>query len=303
MSDFERLLTEKLETEIFNILIFDSEYFENDKYNGYYHAQTKKASRQIGEQLRKHLIFYALGEKEFDDLYKNGRLRDIEKEVKTIKNNRLPKRKGATNGIYSETLLDLFLYILFPTIKKACIKPIHRQRTDNQELKGFDSYHMVIDGDNKYLILGQAKLGDRYYCIKDIESDLKKVEFLYTYDELFFISDKRESLVIEVKQILLSLNNKLFEDSGLNNEQKKESIKYYFEENNIKIIMPCLLSYPKPSIYDENFETKYIIEMEDIKKSVEDFAVKLEWDIRIVFIFFPIESSKELRKGMNFDEI
>lgn len=286
-----------------DVLIFTYSHSGKEKYKIYphYHGFEDNTPFELGVILRKHIIFSSYSEREIVKKYNSGQMRNLEKLVQWTKKNRLPNRKGVQNGLYSEVLLDLILNLAYPNIYKGCIRTIHRQRSDNNEIKGFDSVHVLID-ENKiaYMLLGQAKLGQKKYCINSIKEDLEKMGFLYTYDELCFIADKVDSLEAPVKELLEGLNSLFFEMEDKDVQFRKKNLKEYLTQNNIILTIPCLIAY------DSN--TSYILK--EISKIVEEITSVISIlnseeyshdgiDFDISFIIFPISNVNKLREGMD----
>lgn len=300
--EYRKIFEQKIQNKILNNLIFIQQELTSEKFNCYYHRNSLNASFQIGEALREHLLFCVYSEQEYLDLYKRGRLDNPDKIINHIKLNRLPKRKGPQNGVYSETLLDMLLMFKNRDIKKTSIRTLHRQRSDNNEIKGFDSAHMIVEENETILLFGQAKLGARYYCISEIEKDIEKLDFLYTFEEMMFIADKRESLDLKVQAILSGLNDLFMDISDKSIQDKEKFVNDYFQRNNIRIVIPCLLAYEKSSIYSDDFDVHYRKEINSIVESVQGLHSKLKICKGLSFMFFPVVSKDELRKGMNIDE-
>ncbi|MBR3839608.1 MAG: hypothetical protein IKM20_00545 [Erysipelotrichales bacterium] len=302
MAEFYEIFCERIKDRVLEHLIFIEYDLKNGKYNKYHHENNEDASSKIGNLLKEYLPYCVYSEQEFIEWYEKGQFDDLDKMIKVIKKNRLPNRHGDQNGIYSETLLDLLIMLKNPNTKKACIRTVHRQRTDNNEIKGFDSVHMLKNKNEILLILGQAKLGDRTYCINKIKEDLEKMDFLYTYDELTFIVDKRLCVDSEIKDILSELNDLFFDLVDKSVEERRDELEKYFEMKNINIIVPCLLAYEKKSIYTQDFDNQFEAEIKSIINSVKDYKCALNLNTKLMFMFFPIYSKSDLRKGMGIDE-
>nr|WP_251130644.1 Hachiman antiphage defense system protein HamA [Exiguobacterium sp. s124] len=286
-----------------DVLIFSYSHSSEEKYeiHPHYHSFEDETPFEIGVILRKHIIFSSYSEREIIKKYNLGQMQNLEKLVQWTKKNRLPDRSGAQNGLYSEVLLDLILNLLYPNIYKGCIRTIHRQRSDNNEIKGFDSVHVLIDEYGKsYMLLGQAKLGQKRYCVDSIKKDLEKVGFLYTYDELCFIADKVDSLEDSVKELLEGLNNLFFEMEGNDPQIKKDNLNAYLTANNIILSIPCLIAYDSDVSYTSNEinkieeEIKSVIEILNSKDYSHDGI-----NFNISFIIFPISNIQNLREGMD----
>ncbi|MEG0577840.1 MAG: Hachiman antiphage defense system protein HamA [Bacilli bacterium] len=285
------------------IFTYSHDQTSKDKYKFYphYHAFDETVPYKLGNILRKHIIFSSYSEGEIVKKHKLGQMENLEKLVQWTKKNRLPNRKGAQNGLYSEVLLDLILNLEYPEIYKGCIRTIHRQRSDNNEIKGFDSVHVLIDENNiSYMLLGQAKLGQKKYCIDSIKEDLEKIGFLYTYDELCFIADKVDSLEEPVKKLLDGLNNLFFEMEDKEVDTRKQNLNEYLIENKIILSVPCLIAYDTNAPYI----SREIKKIEDEITSVVNILGSEEYShdgikFDISFIIFPVSNIKKLREGMD----
>lgn len=302
---YSSLFNEIVGNSVRDVMIFTYSHNQTskDKYKFYphYHGFDETVPYKLGNILRKHIVFSSYSEGEIVKKYKLGQMENLEKLVQWTKKNRLPNRKGAQNGLYSEVLLDLILNLAYPQLYKGCIRTIHRQKSDNNEIKGFDSVHVLIDeNNNSYLLLGQAKLGQKNYCIKSIKEDLEKIGFLYTYDELCFIADKVDSLEEPVKNILDGLNNLFFEMEDKEVDTRKQNLNEYLIRNKIILSVPCLIAY--------DINTPYISrEIENIKDEItsvinilgsEEYSHEgINFDI--YFIVFPVSDIKKLREGMD----
>jgi hypothetical protein len=266
------------------------------------HTVQADRSAHLGNLLRKYLTFYAYSENEILDKERLGRLGDLEAAAVQALQQRIPDRSGPTNGIYGEAFIDLLLYLKFPGVKKFCLRTVLRQRTDNNELKGFDALHIVIGNGQKTLMLGQAKVGGRSYCISSIKEDLKKTDFFYTFDELAFVVDKTGYVTQEVKDELDSFNQLFYEISDEPPDTKKSKIRSFLENNGYKIVIPCLLTYQKAKVYDD-VDKKIIEEVKSIVKSLDDVKASIDFcDYEIVFLVFPIEDIASFRKAVGIDE-
>lgn len=290
-----------------NLLIFtySHNHASKDKYKFYphYHGFDETVPFELGNILRKHIIFSSYSEREIVKKYELGQMENLEKLVQWTKKNRLPNRRGAQNGLYSEVLLDLILNLAYPEIYKGCIRTIHRQRSDNNEIKGFDSVHVLIDENNfSYMLLGQAKLGQKRYCIDSIKDDLEKIGFLYTYDELCFIADKVDSLEEPVKKLLDGLNNLFFEMEDKDVDTRKRNLKEYLLKNKIILSVPCLIAYDSDAPYISKEITKIENEITSVINTLgsKEYSHEgLKFDIS--FIIFPVSNIKKLREGMDIE--
>lgn len=302
---FSSLFNDMVGSSVRDVLIFtySHNHTGEEKYTFYphYHGFEETVPFDLGNILRKHIIFSSYSEREIVKKYTLGQMENLEKLVQWTKKNRLPNRQGAQNGLYSEVLLDLILNLAYPDIYKGCIRTIHRQRSDNNEIKGFDSVHILIDENgSSYMLLGQAKLGQKRYCIESIKGDLEKVGFLYTYDELCFIADKVDSLEEPVKDLLEGLNNLFYEMEDRDLKTRKQDLNDYLNENKITLSIPCLIAYDSNAPYVTKELSKIEEEITTVINTLssEEYSHDgIEFDIS--FIIFPVSNVTKLREGMD----
>lgn len=271
-------------------------------YHPHSHTLDLDASKQLGELLRKYLVFYAYSEDEIIDKEESGGLSDLEHAARIALDRRIPTRKGATNGLYGEVFMDLLLYLRYDKLRKFCLRTVYRQKGDNQEIKGFDALHLIIDGDKKHLLLGQAKLGSRQYCLSSIAGDLKKADFLYTYDELCFVVDKTGYVTQEVKQELKKFNELFVSLEGESDDNKKAALKTFLLKNNYRLIVPCLIAYEQAEIYDD-LDAKIAGEIQDIAAKLDSSDAAIDFcEYEIVFMVFPLKDINALRTAMGLND-
>ncbi len=276
---------------------------KNHKYTPFRHHYDKQTEKTLGNLMKKYIFMYAYSEEEVIKAYSKGRLKDLEKASEFALTNRLPNRRGATNGLYSELLLDLLITLHSDEVNKLATRAIYRQNTDNQEIKGFDSLHISVDkNDNKSIWLGQAKMGDRSYCIRDIKKDLnEKANIFYTADQLFFVADKETKTLKKALELLEDINDINWDYKDKPNKDRAAKLNKFFTQNNIKLVLPCLLAYGRPNIYEkeEEIDNEMKKELEKIVEKYEkEFKGLLRCEYEILVWFIPIRDLKLLRESM-----
>lgn len=273
------------------------------KYDPIYHLHDAGTEAKLGQYMRKHIFFYAYSESEVISAYSRKRLDDIEKAVKHTLKERLPKRTDISkNGIHSEVLLDLLLALYYPQNCKLATRAIYRQQSDNQEIKGFDGLHFVIENGKKYIWLGQAKMGGRDYCINSIIDDLNdKMNMIYTAEQLFFIADKENKVTDEALQFLNDINDTSWVAGEIDSTKRAEVLTEFLKKENVELILPCLLAYEEPMIYsDENLiSTNMTKEIEKIiKKFDSKFKSLVDIPYSVLILMIPIRKLKPLRESV-----
>lgn len=299
--------------EIFNNLIGnhikDSLIYQYTSHKGlheyapFYHFHAPDTEKKIGQLMRQYIYMYAYSENEVIEAYKKGRLKNLEKAALHALRERLPNRSGPSNGLYSELFLDLILSMYYGDVNKLATRAIYRQRSDNQEIKGYDGLHIVTDGENlNELWLGQAKMGSFSYCFEDIQKDLtNKTNMLYASEQLYFVADKERSALDNSLQLLDKINEVSWESEELNTEARALKLRNFFIKENIKIVFPCLLAYSSPKTYEVH--TDIIAEVEnDLKKVISKFDNKfgslLDIDYKLLIWFIPIRDIELIRKSV-----
>lgn len=268
-------------------------------FHPFSHGISPDGSRRLGEALRNYLVFYAYDEAEIVTKHLKGQLADLDVAAKLALERRIPERHGSTNGLYSEALLHLILELMYDNIKRANLRTVYRQPDDNSEIRGFDSAHLILDGNEKHLYLGQAKLGAKTYCVSSIREDLEKISFIYTYKQLVFIADKTGYIPSDVKNELEKLNDTLEALEEFDEEARIAGLTTFFSENNYKIIIPCLLAYGGPEGFYDDIENNVISEVNDLIAKLDSSSVDINFcDYEIMFIVLPVQDVEEVRAGV-----
>lgn len=248
--------------------------------------------------MRLDLFFYAFSEEEVVNSYDKDRFTSLEQASKFAYKQRLPKRSNISDGLPSEVLLDLLVQIYNPKAYKLAIRTIARQ-DDNNEIKGYDLTYFTKDDESISLWLGQAKLGSKDYCKLGIHNDLcDKYDTLYISHQLFFVCDKRFSLTEEAKVILELVENINILMMDENDEIRAQELIKFFQEQKIKIKIPCLLAYENDEVYNDKEKLQELINSET--ESIKSYFNKRSYKFggfapEIVFYVFPIESVDRLR--------
>ncbi len=273
---------------------------KNHSYTPYRHDLNRNTEIVLAEYMRKYIYFYAYSEKEVIIAYKNKRLEDLELASQRALRERLPNRQGSTNGLYSELLFDLFINLFYESNKLAT-RTIYRQKDDNQEIKGFDGVHFILEEGKKEIWLGQAKMGSVSYCTRDILNDLNnKANIIYSSKQLYFIADKEKSVFEPAMELLNSINNISWKLEGLSEEERANQLEEYFIKENIKILCPCLLAY-QSDLYESEGELENRINSEleyMISKFDNEFKTLFRSEYEVLIWIFPIRDLNAIRDNM-----
>jgi hypothetical protein len=299
---FEELIGQYLRDTI--IYKYNSRKVSHE-YTPFRHDLNINTEKVLAQYMRKYIFLYAYSEDEVLKAYNRGRLANLEVAAERALRERLPNRSGVTNGLYSELLLDLLITMFAGNANKLATRAIYRQRTDREEIKGFDGLHIVADNNIKQIWLGQAKMGSKYYCTSSIQDDLdNKANMLYTSSELYFIADKEEKAVREALDLLEKINDISFEcdASELEIDERAKKLRNFFVDEKIKIVLPCLLAYEAPSVYKDDLEVDNKITSE-LRKMIKKFDSKFKSlmdnvEYEVLLWFIPIRNLNDIRSNM-----
>lgn len=271
---------------------------EGYTYQPYSHAISETSVENLGALMRKNMLFYTYGEDEVVNYVEKNTFHSMEQAAKYAYRQRLPERTPKQDGLPSEVLLDLLIQIYNPSAYKLAVRTIFRQK-DNNEIKGYDLTYFVKDHLGITLWLGQAKLGGLYYCKSGINEDLNK-KFTPTYltEQLFFICDKRVSLTDDAREILSIIEEINIREMESDSSVRAKTLLQFFQDNNIRIKIPCLLAYDKEDVYNDpaKLYEKINDEVESMKKYYCTHSYSFSGFVpEIVFYIFPVESVDRLR--------
>lgn len=299
--------------KIFNKLVFEPSKsiilkydVENDKheYQGVSHTCDDDAIKKLIEILKINLIFYCYGETEVVNKYNRNDLIDLQKAIQKAYKFRIPKRTTRQNkfdanhdGLQSELILDYLIQVIYPECRKLGVRAKYRQRTDNNEIKGYDSLYFSKEKNQVNLWLGQAKFGQFQYCKNDIYSDLvTKYEKLYLSDEIFFIVDHivddLDPAFMDILDLLDEIN-KLYEGTDSSGNLIK-----FLKKKDIRLKIPCLLAYENSKVYETNKQLGNMVknEIQKVKKYFNAQSINISsLSSEIIFLIFPIKEIESLR--------
>jgi len=297
---YEELIINKSKGIIFSYDTLRDQY----EYQPYSHSTNSDGIQALSELMRKNLPFYCYGESEIIEEYSRGKLEDLEKCAKYAYIQRLPKRPEETDGLLSEVLLDLIIEIFEPLATKLALRTIFRQN-DNNEIKGYDlTYISRSKDDSISLWLGQAKMGDRGYCLSGIHTDLlSKYDAGYFTKQLFFLCDKPYATTKDTKHLLRIIDDLNRSTIDLSADMRETALIKLFEREHISIKVPCLLAYKNELLYSDpaNLFLNLCTEIEKIrtfysKKNYSSFVLKPH----IIFMVFPLSDVDVIRSKKGF---
>ena len=284
------------------IIISYNPIIKNYQYNGYSHKVEDRALDNLSELIIDNMIFYAFSENEILALNNNMQiLDDLRDAAKYAYVERLPKRLYAkTDGTAGEVLLDIFIQLASSNAKKLIARAKHTEMNIKKEITGYDALYFTIEESEICLWLGQAKAGQKGYCKKSIIEDLQnKYKKDYFADTAFYIADRNEAK--ELEDLLQQINKICFlaQRQKWDGNQKINRLIELLKDKNVKIKIPCLISYTQDIYNDKNNLEWYI--SQEIKGLSDEFDVKtfpieLGLVCEIVFYIMPVRDVDYIRK-------
>lgn len=229
---------------------------------------------QFVDHIMEWLPEFALNYQEVHSLSAHNALSLLKKAARSL----YQTDKFRSRGEFGELILHIVLRQCFKTI--PAISKIFFKDSRNDTVKGFDSVHVIYDGQSLDLYLGEVKFyTDINSAIRDVIEELR----LHT---------ERDYLRSEFSAIL----NKMDTDFPLADQLKallhaNKSLDQIID----RIVIPVLLTYDSQTIakFDRvTDEFKYEIEME-VTKNWNKFCEKgVPKDFRIELILLPIKSKQ-----------
>lgn len=294
---YDKLIGEKFRASIIRYNPQSKRY----KYCGYSHKVEGNALDNLSEIIIDDMVFYAFTEKEIVKLNDNMQiLSDLRTAAKYAYVERLPKRLNSkSDGTMGEVLLDIFIQLSSVNAKKLVARAKHTEINSRKEITGYDALYFTIEGSEKYLWLGQAKAGQKTYCKKSIAEDLQvKYKKEYFADTAFYIADKNEAK--ELENLLEEINKVCYfaQIKKWNSTQKIDNLVDVLVNNNVKLRIPCLISYTQDIYNDKNKLEQYInVEMNDIisEFDIKMFPIDIGLDYDIIFYILPVKDVDYIR--------
>lgn len=288
------------------IILIYSPLTNKYEFQPFSHNIGNNCVEELSSLMRKNLLFYCYGEEEIIKYYRKNTFCNLEQAAKYAYKNRLPKRLATSDGLPGEVLLDLLIQLYTKDAYKLGVRQIMRQ-DDNNEIKGYDLTYFSLHNEEVTLWLGQAKLGEKSYCRTGIQRDLlEKFKKEYLSKQVFFVCDKSVGVTEECEKLTNIINQINIATLDMEEHLRASALLRCFEENNIKIKIPCLLAYEQADVYADLscVYQKIDEELADIQK----YFSKTLYDFngftpKILFYIFPIKCLEKLRdnKGGFYD--
>lgn len=294
---YDELIGKKFQMAIIGYSPFKGVY----EYRGYSHQADKNALEDIVNLIIDDMVFYAFSE---DEILKLNEQMDLLKDLRAAAQyayvQRLPGRKNdKTDGIMGEVLLDIFIQMASPNTKKLTARAKHTEIKSKKEITGYDALYFIKENTEISLWLGQAKAGQKKYCKDNIIKDLNaKYTKDYFADTVFYIADRNDAP--ELEELLCEINKRCLE-AQLHKWSKKEKVEKVLDilkTKQVKIKIPCLISYSRDIYSDKKKLKQYVqLEVQEIKKEFDSktFLVEMGLDYEIIFYIMPVENVDFIR--------
>lgn len=272
------------------------------KYCGFSHHVNENALEDLANLIIDDLVFYTFNEEEVLNLDKcHGMLEDLRIAAKYAYKQRLPKRKNdKTDGTMGEVLLDIFIQLETHDTQKLIARAKFTDMNNKQEIKGYDALYFTKSSDGICLWLGQAKAGKKKYCTNSIADDLKtKYNKKYFSDTILYIADKKDTS--ELDDILSAINGICFKSMkcGWDEKRKVHEILTVLNDRNVKIKIPCLITYSKDIYSDEKVLGEYINkEIQDTLEYFDEMTLDIELNMtfEVIFYILPVKDVDYIRQ-------
>ena len=301
---FKQLIGDKIEPMIIKYDPY-KDVFETHPYS---HVLDSDFEEQFSDVIFDSIIFYAYEKDEIEKEYKKGHLDDLRRASRVAYQNRVPKTEKETDGLLGELTLDSFLKLFFPNIEvlysraKYLERRPHKEETierKGHEIKGYDGMVFSVENGQKYFWVGQVKTGSWDYCLTAIKDDINKSIIKYYFaDAVAILCDIMRAVnssSSELSKIIDDINDIIFDCNG-DRAQKTTRILRYFEQEKIKIRIPCLLM-PNESDCDDSGKLLVIIENK-IKEAFKEFHLlnSDNLNVEILLLVFPLRDLQKVRQ-------
>lgn len=239
--------------------------------------------RQLAEHLIEWLPEFALRYSEWNGIRHHNAVRMFAKAAQSI----YQSAKYKSRGEFGEVLLHAMIRQRFKTI--PAISKYYYKDASNDTVKGFDAVHVVVNGDELELWLGEAKFYEKLSdAITAITEELKE-------------HTQRDYLRNE----FAAITNKIDDSSPFAGKLKKLIDKNTsLDEIFARTCIPLLITYDSDAVsksqvvcaaYDADFKAEVI-------KSYKSLLSKLPTlpaELRLQVLLFPLKSKKNLIKVMD----
>lgn len=208
----------------------------------------------------------------------------LKNRLKYNPNATLSKKIGY--GFLGEVVLFGVLYVLFKS-QPIIARGYFYNPLENSETKGYDSYHLIENGNQTELWFGEVKFHKNYKTGIDsiFENIEKAISDNYLDTNVFSISNQVNNLNIKGSKI-----EKVLEDWA---ENPSLTIINELKQHNMKLVYPVMLLYEEDRLgYNESIKNipKYIKDNHTVK------TFNISVDYTIFFILVPMKDVKLIKQ-------
>lgn len=245
-----------------------------------YEESRWRAEELVRDFFRRHLTSFALSYSEWQRVDGDSAAEALSRSARMVYTTDNYKRRGEFGELFLHGILRDF-YNAEPAVSK-----IYFADGPNDTAKGFDSVHVVDNGDEGLdLWLGEAKL---YESMSNAITEL--VKSLHDHIEKDFL--RREFLAVTNK----------FDEAW----EHKEKLTELLDENTSldviveRLVMPVLLTFNSKTVADHRkVSAEYVQDLiKEAKNAWQKFKDKLQVDfpVTIYFIVLPLEETARVRE-------
>ena len=239
--------------------------------------------RQLSEHLIEWLPEFALRYSEWQGLKHHNAVRMFAKAAKSI----YTSKKFKARGEFGEILLHAMIRQKFNTI--PAISKYFYKDANNDTVKGFDAVHVVTDGDDLELWLGEVKF---YESLSDAIGEI--------------VGELQAHIAADyLRSEFAAITNKIDESSPFSSKLKKLLDKNTsLDEVFARTCIPLLVTYDSKVLashtqVSQQFDSAFRAEVLDSYKKLSAKLPGLPKELRVHVLLFPLESKKALIKEMD----
>lgn len=191
-------------------------------------------------------------------------------------------------GFLGEVILFAVLYVLFKS-QPLIARGYFYNPLENSETKGYDSYHLIENGNRTELWFGEVKFHKNYKTgIKSIFTNIDKaISDKYLDTNVFSISNQVNNLNIKGSKI-----EQVLDDWA---ENPKLTIINELKQHNMKLVYPVMLLYEEDQLgFDDSIKNipQYI------KENYDTRTFNLSVAYSIFFILVPLKNVKLIKQDV-----
>jgi hypothetical protein len=191
-------------------------------------------------------------------------------------------------GFLGEVILFAVLYVLFKS-QPLIARGYFYNPLENSETKGYDSYHLIENGNQTELWFGEVKFHKNYKTgIKSIFTNIDKaISDKYLDTNVFSISNQVNNLNIKGSKIEQVLDDWT--------DNPKLTIINELKQHNMKLVYPVMLLYEEDELgFDDSIKNipQYI------KDNYNARTFDISVDYSIFFILIPMKDVKLIKKDV-----